>query len=453
MKKIALVVPRSYNPKRTYSEYPLGVGYIGTLLKDAGYEVRIFDQNLEFRNNKRLVEELDKYAPFLIGFSIITPTYPTAKEIIDLLKADGCESHLIAGGVHATLFPKDLVEDGFDIVMKGEGETIIVPLAKNLETGKSIIDFPGIVYRDNDRIMENNKKQILTDVNELPLIDRSIYNLDLYTHHSMVGSRGCPYKCKFCCNYSGVMLNKGFSVRCVENVIQEMIYINQHYGAKNIFFVDDIFLLKKSRILEFCNSIIEKDFNISWIGQMRVDTIDEEIAYKLKEANCEKIYFGVESGSNKILTNIGKRFNRNKIIQGIRYAKEAGLRVKTGWVYGLPGDLKEQYKSISLMLETKPNEISIHQLIPFPGTEYYNNPSKYGINIADPKDFKEFCYGGLNRNISFDYLSQSQYLKLLEDTIDSLNKAGYVSSDQSKGGSDYIYTTPLNKYSITEFDK
>jgi hypothetical protein len=103
------------------------------------------------------------------------------------------------------------------------------------------------------------------------------------------------------------------------------------------------------------------------------------------------------------------------------------------------------------MLELRPHEISIHQLIPFPGTVYYKDPARFGIRIANPKAFESFCYGGLDGNIRFDYLSHSQLVRLLEDTAKALEGAGYVSSDQARPDSEFIYTTPLNQYSMNVF--
>jgi hypothetical protein len=127
------------------------------------------------------------------------------------------------------------------------------------------------------------------------------------------------------------------------------------------------------------------------------------------------------------------------------------MRVKTGWIYGLPGTLTDQYASLPLMLKLRPHEISIHQLIPFPGTVYYLQSSKYGIRIADPKDFESFCYGGLDGNIAFDYLTHSQLMRLLEDTSRTLEAEGYVSSDAAGPGDEYVYSTPLNSLSMNVF--
>ncbi|MDE3150374.1 MAG: radical SAM protein, partial [Acidobacteriota bacterium] len=216
-------------------------------------------------------------------------------------------------------------------------------------------------------------------------------------------------------------------------------------------FADDIFLLRKHDILEFCRAYARRAVGVSWIGQMRADRVDAQVAAAMRSAACQRIYFGVESGSDAILRNARKGMTSDQIRRGVRAALEAGLRAKTGWIYGLPGSLEEQYESIPFMLDLRPHEISIHQLIPFPGTIYYNNPAQFGIRIKNPKSFESFCYGGLDADIQFDYLSHQQLEKLLQDTVEALEAAGYVSSDQAGPDAEFIYTTPLSRNSMNVF--
>jgi hypothetical protein len=184
---------------------------------------------------------------------------------------------------------------------------------------------------------------------------------------------------------------------------------------------------------------------------MRADRVDQAIAAAMAQAGCQRIYFGVESGSEAVLQRARKGMTKDQIRRGVRAAIDAGLRAKTGWIYGLPGSLAEQYESIDFMLEMRPHEISIHQLIPFPGTVYYREPARFGIRIANPKAFESFCYGGLEGDIRFDYLSHTQLVKLLEDTAGALEAAGYVSSDEADERAEFIYTTPLSRNSMNVF--
>jgi len=184
---------------------------------------------------------------------------------------------------------------------------------------------------------------------------------------------------------------------------------------------------------------------------MRADGVDVVGGAAMAQAGCRRVYFGVESGSDRILRNANKGLTSAQIRSGVRAAQKAGLRVKTGWIYGLPGALEDQYASIPFMLDLRPHEVSIHQLIPFPGTIYYQEPARFGIRIADPKAFESFCYGGLDGNVRFDYLSHSQLVRLLEETVKALEAAGYVSSDEARPDSEFIYTTPLHRLSMNVF--
>jgi len=450
---ILFVVPRSLNPKQMYLEYPLGVGVLGTILQNENYNVKIYDGNAEEFELIQYLKQFDDFIPDVIGFSIITPNYPVAKINIQQLKEKYKNVKIIAGGVHSTLFPDNLLNDGVNVVVKGEGEQVIVDLVKALLTGNNLTNIDSIVYKDNDKIITNESKNKNIKLSAIPIVDRNLFNLNRYTHHSMITSRGCPYRCNFCCNYSGTILQKGVTVNKHTDIIKEMKYLENEFNAKDIFFADDIFLIRKSDILAFCSEYKNANLAVEWIGQMRADTIDEEIAKAISNAGCKKIYFGVEAGSENILKNSNKGLTKKQLLAGITHAKNAGIRVKTGWIYGLPGTIEEQYKSIDFMIEMRPHEISIHQLIPFPGTPYYENPKLYGIKIKDKTNFESFCYGGISNNIQFDYMSTRQFEQLLIDTEQALEKVGYVSSDKATKNDKYIYSSPLHKKSITVFKK
>jgi radical SAM superfamily enzyme YgiQ (UPF0313 family) len=435
-----------------YREYPLGVGFLGTLLKQHGHEVRLFDQNVEGAGDEGLSQLVADFQPDIAGFSVITPNYPVARQQIRRLRQLHPDVRILAGGIHATLFPEDLLGDGADVVVLGEGEPVILELVAGVAEGRDLSGLPGLLFRTcAGEVVRTAGRCQTTALDELPFVDRNLYHLSKYTHHSMLASRGCPHHCAFCCNYTGTVRSDGVAVRWHQNVIAEMEHLRDVHGAREIFFADDIFLLRKPDILDFCRACAARRVGVQWIGQMRADRVDSTVAEAMRAAECQRVYFGVESGSDRILREAKKGMTTAQIRRGIRAALDAGLRVKTGWIYGLPGSLEEQYESIPFMLDLRPHEISIHQLIPFPGTIYYTDPSRFGIRIADPKAFESFCYGGLDGGIRFDYLSHDQLRQLFEDTAAALEAAGYVSSDEAGPGADYIYTTPLSRNSMNVF--
>jgi radical SAM superfamily enzyme YgiQ (UPF0313 family) len=464
--KICLLVPRSLNPKQTYREYPLGAGLVATALAQQGHDVFLYDQVAEGPDDEAFFARLRQFQPEVVGLSIITPSYPVAREQIGRIRAELPGVAIVAGGIHPSLFPEDLLADGADAVVIGEGQRAMTELVERIAGGDGWQECCPLSLRERVRVRACLEKPSPFDVRSslasahpdpLPegegglIINREVYNLPLYTHHSMMASLGCPYHCAFCYNFAGTILHEGVTLRPLDCIFREMHYLSDRYGAKRIFFADDVFLLHRRNVLAFCRRMLEEKLNLEWVVQMRVDTIDPEVAEAMAAANCRRVYFGVEAGSEGILRRIRKGIDKEAIRQGVRSAKQAGLRVKTGWMYGLPGTLAEQYEAIDFMRELRPHEISIHKLIPFPGTDYYQRPAEFGMRIRDPKDFASFCFGGLGDNITFDYLSHAELVRLLETTVAALESDGYVSSDRATARDEYVYSTPLSAMSMTVF--
>ncbi len=431
----------------------MGVGLLGTFLEQHGHEVRVFDQNVEGLEDEGLWQLVAEFQPDIAGFSVITPNYPVARQQIRRLKQLHPEVRVVAGGIHATLFPEDLIADGADVVVLGEGEPVILELVAGMAEGRDLGGLPGLLFRARaGEVIRTEGRCRAPAWMRLPLVDRSLYNLPKYTHHSMLASRGCPHHCAFCCNYTGTVRSRrrgrpqapGSASRKWSTCATRM--------ARTRFFLRTTFsCCAKRTSWSFAMPAPPGESASTGLAKCGRTAWTQAVAQAMRAAECVRIYLGVESGSDLILREAKKGMTTAQIRRGMRAALEAGLRVKTGWIYGLPGSLEEQYKSIPFMLDLRPHEISIHQLIPFPGTIYYSDPSRFGIRIADPKAFESFCYGGLEGGIRFDYLSHGQLRQLLEDTATALEAAGYVSSDNAGPGAEYIYTTPLCRHSMNVF--
>jgi len=230
--KVFLVLPRSLSPKQTYREYPLGLGMVATALRRRGHETVIFDQSAEEADEDSLFERISEFAPEAVGFSVTTPNYPTAKIQIARLKREKPEICIIAGGIHANLFPKDLLSDGVDFIVLGRGEHVVCDLLEHWRNLRELRETPGLAFLDDCGELVQNRPIISgSEGDRIITIDRDIYNLPLYRHHSLLASLGCPYRCAFCCNYSGTILHAGAIVRSVEDVLEEMEYQWGQYAA------------------------------------------------------------------------------------------------------------------------------------------------------------------------------------------------------------------------------
>ena len=243
------------------------------------------------------------------------------------------------------------------------------------------------------------------------------------------------------------------TIRSLDSLCQEMRYLASRYDAKQVFFADDVFLLSRGNVLGFCRRLRTRTPGDAMDGaDARRMPSTRKWRQPCGSAGCRRIYFGVESGSDAMLRRIRKGIDRVAIRRGDPSAKEAGMRVKTGWVFGLPGTLEEQYESVAFMRELRPHEISIHQFIPFPGTPYYERPAEHGIRIRDPKDFASFCYGGLSDNISFDYLLAQRVGRTAASTRPpSWNRKGTSAAIAPRRTDEYVFSTPLNELSMSVF--
>jgi len=186
----------------------------------------------------------------------------------------------------------------------------------------------------------------------------------------MMSSRGCGSKCTFCC--SPVMW-KCCRLASAKRVVEEMIFIYDTYGIKNIHFQDDNFTILKSRVLEICDLILDSGINFKWSCQTRPTAVDAEVMSKMKEAGCVQVEFGVESGDDKILKMAKKKYTTKQIKRGFDLAKQAGINTYGFFIVGLPGEsIASWIKSIVFAKKLNLDSAVWTVLIPYPGTEIYN---------------------------------------------------------------------------------
>lgn len=431
---------------RVYQEYPLGIGIVATIADQAGYNVNILDLAVDSTPLKTV---LKKTKPDIVALSFLSTSASSAALVINEVLSHGC-SYIISGGIHTSIFPEHVLSLGVDIAVVGEGEISIISLLKTLEKSKTktkiiecLKNIPNLVFNDEFGKTIHTKKAIdSVKIDEVPPVNRELFNLDLYQHHSIITSRGCPYKCKFCCAW-GPGGRKG-RMASPNRIINELEMLVSKYGAITIYWADDMFFFNKRQRLRFCSLLKERNLPIKWIAQLRADNLDAELVSALVTSGCEKICLGAESGSDAILKSIDKGLTRDSIKRGIHAAKSGGLTVKTWWIVGLPNSsVEEQLKSLDLIDETRPHEVAVHTFVPLPGTVYWDNASDFGIHLPRMDSLEKLYYYGNSGDIQFDYLSQGDMTSILNEYDARLQKMGYVSTDKANPNSKYTYTSPL----------
>ena len=393
------------NPPQTASKYkfmgviapPLGIAYMAGVLQENNIDVEILDASAEDMDFKDVEKELLKRKPDLVALTALTPTIGRALETAQIVKETLPDSIVVMGGYHPTFnFIETLEDENVDIVIRGEGEYIMLNLVQALENQSSLHDVKGIVFEDKNskEIVVNPEAPLIQDLDELPfpalnLLPMKKYRLlDMDTHMTtMITTRGCPMQCSFCS--SAAMHGKKIRERSVENIVDEIEYLKTNYDIDTIAFMDDTFTLKKRKVMAICDEILKRNIEIMWGCTSRVDTLDEKLLKKMKEAGCITIFIGVESADQQQLDNMCKNTTIAKIENAFKIARKLKIRTIASVALGMPGDTKEiMNKTVKFVHKLKPNYAIYSLATPYPGTRFYKEA--FEKNLIKIKDWSKY---------------------------------------------------------------
>ncbi|MCK4242021.1 MAG: B12-binding domain-containing radical SAM protein [Dehalococcoidia bacterium] len=394
--KISLVEPKapSYNVYTAFIKHlPLmGPIYLGSILKNDGHEVTIYNENIKEIDYSR-IQDSD-----VLGISIMTSTAPRGYEIAENFRALNPKGRIIIGGVHATFLPEEAAQYA-DHVVKGEGELVISDLVKY----------------GGERIVECNP---VLNLDDLPFPDFSLIE-GLGKHLPMTPvstSRGCPYDCTFCSVTA--MFGRKYRFRSPESVIEEL----SRFKHKRIFFYDDNFGANRVRTKVLLNLMIERKITPPWITQVRADIAkDEELISLMAEANCSRLCIGFESVDPEVLKSYNKKQTPEDVTNCIKVLHKYGIKVHGMFI-------SEGYSDIYDKLGIDSLQLSI--LIPIIGSRLYTSVKSARKFITEkfPTDWKLYDGGHVVHwpdNMS-PYEMQKQTLKALKDFYSRYNMVKFL---------------------------
>lgn len=356
---------------------PLGLAILAACLEKAGFEVKILDLPAEglwldgFKNYLRQ-EKFD-----WIGFTATTLAINNALVLAQMVKNEYPQTKVVFGGVHASIFPAEVLDREYvDFVIAGEGENSLVGLLQ----GRKYQEIGGLYYKEKGVIKNNPLSPLIVNLDQLPY--PAYHLLPLKKYHpalggykrlpaiSMLTSRGCPGVCTFCYKQ---MFGSKTRFRTASSLIGEIEFLISRYGIKEIVFYDDTFTANKNNVREFCQLLISHKIRLSWSCMSRVDCIDEILLGLMKQAGCHQICYGVESASEQILKNIGKRISLEKVERLSRATRKAGIVLRLAFMLGNPGETEvTMNQTIELAIRLNPDLVQFNIATPYPGTEMFN---------------------------------------------------------------------------------
>lgn len=373
----------------------LGVLYLASSLENgsATDEITVLDtQFKEFDDYKRIEQEIIRRKPDVVGIQVLTFSLIDSLTIAKIVKNVNPKIKVIFGGRHADIYPKETINYAcVDMVVLGESELTFPKIIQNLDKRNNLKKIKGLLFKKADRIVMTGKPNLIQDLDSLPFPARHLINHKKYgdilrkksNYTTMITSRGCPYKCSYCDNH------QRFRKRSALNVADEMeSCFNQ--GVEEILIYESTFTVDKKRVIKICKEMINRKLDLVWSTSTRVDCVDRELLRYLRKAGCERLQYGIEAGTQKVLNNLRKGIRIEQIEKAIRLTKEEGITAFANFIIGSPGETKADIlRTLDFAKKLKLDFAAFQILMPYAGTDLYVEGLKKGVLKKD--SWREFA--------------------------------------------------------------
>jgi radical SAM superfamily enzyme YgiQ (UPF0313 family) len=458
--KIDVLFIHPGNHKQTYQELskkytaiapPVWTSLLANYVRNKGYSVAIHDTNLYgfdiYREMKNYYAKLIVLMVYGHHPSASTQTMPSASVIINKIKDFDKSIPIAIGGTHPSAIPKrTLYEEKADFVIVGEGAYQIVSLLDYLNGNIKLNDVQGVVYQNDVFISITNTPSPLIKDLDKELNDYAfdlLPNLNKYRAHAhhvfgynsaspyvtLNTSLGCPYNCEFCC-INSVFNKPGIRYWNIDTVLSWIDKLVKKYHIQHIRFDDELFVLDKKRLEEFCDKLIQRNYNLNIWVYARVDTIPEKLLNKMRKAGINWICLGIESANNIVRTNVKKNINKD-IEHIVKSIKDNDINIIGNYMFGLPDDtIETMQETLDLAIKLNCEYANFYCTMAYPGSALYNNfgdnhcvipktweafsqhsyetqplPTKY-ISAKDVLQFRDKAF--------YNYFSNPKYLNMIQ---------------------------------------
>lgn len=369
--------------------FPVGIAYVSGMLKKHGFNVVCHNSALKDDWQEAFRRVLAEERPDVLGVGSLTPSYPyvkwmlkTAKEVLPGVVT------LLGGGILGS--EPDVFDSlGADIGVVGEGEAAAVDILRTLEQGGDLGQVAGILYRGAlGQTIRTGPRPFIEDLDTIPIPDYEGFNFrecyaNLYTH-DMISSRGCPFHCTFCYSALGRGKHRAHSI---DYVIREIQHLVDTYGVKNVGLMDEVFALRKERILEFCEKV--KPLGITWYAQMRCGVVDEELLDRMREAGCHTVFYGLESMCPEVLQSMNKKLKPAEIERALELTYQSRMSSFGNFIFGDPAETTETaWQTLQWWVGHRQYFVNLGKIDCWPGTKIYHDAVSSGV-IKDKIEFIE----------------------------------------------------------------
>ncbi len=426
--------------------FPVGLGYIATAIKNAGFKFDLLDIDAH-RYTDRQVEifmQNKKYDVICLG--CIVTGYKIIKELALLIKKYHPYSIIIAGNSVATSIPEILLrKTSVDIAVIGEGDDTIVEILNSISEDKSLEDIKGICFLKDGIFIKTPERPYIKNISLLSFLDYSIFDIEVYIENSKFSvpesliitkdkreqiralpvntARGCIGKCTFCYH---VFKDIKYRYRTAEAILEEIKLLIDNYRLNYIFFWDELTFYSKKQALNFAQKILDEGLHFYWHCPCRADLFYEDediyILNKLKKAGCTGLGYSLESADSEILKTMNKNISVEQFSKQTSLLKKVGIATWTSLVLGYPQETPETIKKTFDCCIKNKIYPSSGFLLPQPGSEIYNYAIKTGF-IQDEEDYLYKLGDRQDLRLNMTNMSDDDFKFYVKEGLKECNKA------------------------------
>jgi len=368
---------------------PLGILSLASYLEESGFEVHILDLHAEEISPEEFRQILRDLNPRFLGITVLSAHLVPANYIAHIAHEEIDDIKVIVGGVHAESEPEQMLKNpSIDAVCRGDGEEVLLEFVNGIPWS----DILGLSFRSperNDMIIHNSPRGVEDNLDKYPYPAYHLINFDNYfppvasyrdlPAMNVLMTRGCPGKCTFC-NSANTIL-RGRSVDKMVDMIKKLRY---DYGIRQIYFYDDTFTSNPAIVKEFCLKMIEEEVDVKWICYARGDMFRETIAELMSKAGCHQILIGIESGSEKLMKDIGKSIKKKLYLKVVEIAHRHNIEVRGSVIVGhLDETIETMEETLKFGIDLDLDFFQINIMTPYPGTQLYREAKAKGLIIHD----------------------------------------------------------------------
>ena len=409
--------------------WTFGPSYLAAVLEKNDYHVEIFNGTVWHLNPKDLEKFLLEREAFdYIGIGYLTNYVHDVIQYVESIRSASPKSKIILGGNGYSPLPAFYLDKtGADYGVSGEAENSLLNLVNALSTGMSPEEIPSVTFRDGEDIHVSTFREPVPFIDDIPQPAYHLFPIESYVWYesrgynngvkafNILSSRGCPYRCNFC-----YRLEEGFRYRPFDDFVAEIRYLHDRHGILHFNMSDELFMTSKKHVLQFSNNIIDAfdkgllPRNISWETTGRFNIVDQEVAYAMSSAGCNRILYGLESGDTKVLELMNKKTSYEMIETGIEMTKRAGIEVQLPCMFG---NIGETASSVKKTVEILKKHASTDKRLLRPVTAYPGSPLyQYALDKGLLKNHNEFFEISKNPDlmtINFTEMSDETYYKVM----------------------------------------